>query len=81
MECLIHSPAFNNVKMAWVAGVGHALRRDLPGVLGLLHRRRRGLHRRSELRGTLPSPVTRFFEGGRVSQTLDGVSKTLFDST
>ena len=28
-----------------------------------------------------PSPVTRFFEGGRVSQTLDGVSKTLFDST
>ena len=29
----------------------------------------------------VPSPVTRFFEGGRVSQTLDGVSKTLFDST
>ena len=22
MECLIHSPAFNCVKMAWVAGVG-----------------------------------------------------------
>ena len=28
-----------------------------------------------------PSPVTRFFEGGRVSQTLNGVSKTLFDAT
>ena len=28
-----------------------------------------------------PGPVTRFFEGGRVSQTLDGVSETLFDST
>ena len=27
-----------------------------------------------------PSPITRFFEGGRVSQTLDGVSKTLVDS-
>ena len=24
MECLINSPAFNNVKMAWVAGVGVA---------------------------------------------------------
>ena len=24
MECLIHSPAFNFVKMAWVAGVGMA---------------------------------------------------------
>ena len=24
MECLIHSPAFNCVKMAWVAGVGCA---------------------------------------------------------
>ena len=33
------------------------------------------------LGGVEPSPVTRFFEGGRVSQTLDGVSKTLFDST
>ena len=29
----------------------------------------------------VPSPATRFFEGGRVSQTLYGVSKTLFDST
>ena len=28
-----------------------------------------------------PGPVTRFFEGGRVSQTLYGVSKTLLDST
>ena len=27
------------------------------------------------LQAALPSPVTRFFEGGRVSQTLDGVSK------
>ena len=27
------------------------------------------------------STVTRFFEAGRVSQTLYGVSKTLFDST
>ena len=25
MECLIHSPAFNNVEMAWVAGVGVAV--------------------------------------------------------
>ena len=32
-------------------------------------------------RGLPPSPVSRFFEGGRVSQILDGVSKTLFDST
>ena len=32
-------------------------------------------------RARVPSPVTRFFEGGRVSQTLDGMSKTLFDST
>ena len=24
MECVIHSPAFNHVKMAWVAGVGRA---------------------------------------------------------
>ena len=24
MECLIHSPAYNCVKMAWVAGVGRA---------------------------------------------------------
>ena len=36
MECLIHSPAFNNVKMAWVAGVGEALalrgdEAELPG--------------------------------------------------
>ena len=29
----------------------------------------------------VPSPVTRFFEGGRVSQTLDRVPKTLSDST
>ena len=29
----------------------------------------------------VPSPVTCFFEGRRVSQTLDGVSKTRFDST
>ena len=29
----------------------------------------------------VPSPVTRFFEGERVSQTLYGVAKTLFDST
>ena len=28
-----------------------------------------------------PSPVTSFFEGGRVSQTLHRASKTLFDST
>ena len=32
-------------------------------------------------RASPPSPVTRFFEGGGVSQTLYGVSKTLFDST
>ena len=25
MECLIHSPAFNCAKMAWVAGVGVAI--------------------------------------------------------
>ena len=32
--------------------------------------------------GTIvPSPVTRFIKGGRVCQTLDRVSKTLFDST
>ena len=24
MECLTHSPAFNCIKMAWVAGLGHA---------------------------------------------------------
>ena len=35
----------------------------------------------SELDSPLPSPVTQFIEGGRVSQTLDRVSKTLFDST
>ena len=29
MECLIHSPAFNNVEMAWVAGVGLAHEREL----------------------------------------------------
>ena len=31
MKCLIHSPAFNNVAMAWVAGVGLAelRRRDV----------------------------------------------------
>ena len=28
MPCLIHSPAFNNVKMAWVAGVGGAADRQ-----------------------------------------------------
>ena len=29
MECLIHSPAFNCVKMAWVTGVGRTtLRRN-----------------------------------------------------
>ena len=28
-----------------------------------------------------PRPATQFIEGGRVSQTLDGMSKTLFDST
>ena len=33
------------------------------------------------VREQMPSPVTQFFEGGRVSQTLDRVSKTLFDST
>jgi len=32
-------------------------------------------------RAATPSPVTRFVEGGRVSQTLDGGSKTPFDST
>ena len=43
---------------------------------------RRFVARSSERRVVaLPSPVTRFFEGGRVSQTLGGVSKTLFDST
>ena len=30
MECLIHSPAFNNVEMAWVAGVGPANVREEP---------------------------------------------------
>ena len=30
MECLIHSPAFNCVKLAWVAGVGRTLQ---PSVL------------------------------------------------
>ena len=29
----------------------------------------------------VPGPATRFFEGGRVSQTLYGMPKTLFDST
>ena len=28
MECLILSPAFNPIKMAWVAGVGRALLRQ-----------------------------------------------------
>ena len=37
--------------------------------------------RRPASTATGPSPVTLFFEGGRVSQTLDGLSKTLFEST
>ena len=39
------------------------------------------LPRRAYWRRLRPSHVTRFFEGGRVSQTLDGVSKALVDST
>ena len=47
---------------------------------------REGPHRRPSEHGRdedlrLPSPVTQLFEGGRVSQTLHGVSRTLFDST
>ena len=48
----------------------------LKGHVGGEHREGPGA-----VRDLLPSPGTRFFEGGRVSQTLYGVSKTLFDST
>ena len=34
MECLIHSPAFNTVKMAWVAGLGATERGGLRAERG-----------------------------------------------
>ena len=43
MECLIHSPAFNTVKMAWVAGVGGAVQQVALAHHVLEHRQRRGL--------------------------------------
>ena len=55
--------------------------RGLPVVVQTLEESR---HVRRALAGAgaaHPSPVTRCFEGGRLSQTLYGVSKTLFDST
>ena len=77
MECLIHSPVFNCVKMAWVAGVGGAraggwtrgeaavgiLRHDLVGLL---------LCSLPIQQLVVPSPVTQFIEGGRqkVSETV-----------
>ena len=47
MECLIHSPAFNTVQMAWVAGVGGAV------PLGHLHGGRVGLRPRAPRRAEL----------------------------
>ena len=32
MECLIYSPAFNSLKMAWVAGVGTTRSVAGPGI-------------------------------------------------
>ena len=89
MECLIHSPAFNCVEMAWVAGVGHAeLRREraagarlqglqggLRGAAVRLARPVRGaqLHLRKTLQVTLYSVK-------RVSLTLYRVKKCIINT-
>ena len=59
MEFLIHSPAFNCVKMAWVAGVGYAGPEERRPRRAVEHEQEPAL-RRHEDDALGPSPVTRF---------------------
>ena len=72
MECLIHSPAFNTVKMAWVAGVGATEASSVGGLeLDLLRDR--------EANSRNPRHFN-IIEGGRVYQALHIDSKSVLDA-
>ena len=78
LRCEHERAAEREVKEERAQHVVAEVRHERPPVHEQDFRPRRGLGLHEAV---VPSPVTRFFEGGRVSQTLYGVSKTLFDST